>query len=62
MPAPKTWTEELVFEWAHLNGYACEANVPLLPQKRGGRREADIIAYRVVKKNSRPKFVMLPES
>jgi len=29
MPFPRTWVEELIIEWLHLDGFLVEANLPV---------------------------------
>ena len=47
MPFPKTWAEELIIEWLHLDGFLVEANLPAGVTKRGGRLEVDIVGARI---------------
>jgi len=47
MPFPKTWVEELVIEWLHIEGFLVEANLPVGVTTRGGRLEADIVGARI---------------
>jgi len=47
MPFPKTWAEELIIEWLHLDGFLVEANLPVSVAKRGGRLEVDIVGARI---------------
>lgn len=46
MPIPKTWTEELVYEWLSLKGYFVERNMRLKSLPGGGVSEADIVGVR----------------
>ncbi len=48
MPFPKTWVEELLIEWLHLEGFLVEANLPVSVSEAGGRYEADVIGARIV--------------
>mgnify|MGYP001175649779 CR=1 FL=1 len=48
MPFPKTWVEELLIEWLHLEGFLVEADLPVCVSQAGGRYEADIIGARIV--------------
>jgi len=47
MPFPKTWLEEMVIEWLHLEGFLVEANLPVSTPERGGRREADVVGGKI---------------
>ncbi len=47
MPFPRTWIEELIVEWLHLDGYMVEANLPVSTPRAGGRGEADIVGARI---------------
>lgn len=47
MPFPKTWIEELVIEWLHLEGFLVEANLPVGVARLGGRLEADVVGARI---------------
>jgi len=49
MPIPRTWVEELIVEWLHLEGYLVEANFPVTVAPAGGRGEADVVGAKVVK-------------
>lgn len=50
MPIPKTWIEELAYEWLQLKGYLAISNVRLRSGKGGGTEEADLIGVRLVQK------------
>lgn len=41
MPFPKTWIEELIAEWVHLDGYMVEANLPVTGSVAGGRGKVE---------------------
>ncbi|MBI2916686.1 MAG: hypothetical protein HYY01_01720 [Chloroflexi bacterium] len=48
MPFTRTWTEELVAEWLHLDGFLVETNFPVpVAGGSGGRRETDIVGARI---------------
>ena len=47
MPFPKTWAEELIIEWLHLDSFVVEANLPVTALSRGGRCEVDVVGARV---------------
>ncbi|MCK4390619.1 MAG: hypothetical protein KAV83_10345 [Desulfobacterales bacterium] len=47
MPFPKTYVEELIIEWLHLDGFLVEANLPVAVTSAGGRGEADVVGARV---------------
>lgn len=49
MPIPKTWLEELVYEWLQLKGYFVISNVRLISEKKGGVKEADLIGVRLLR-------------
>ena len=51
MPFPKTWVEELIIEWLHLDGFLVEANLPVGVKKVGGRLEADIVGSKIISGN-----------
>ncbi|MEM1583719.1 MAG: hypothetical protein QXF28_07345 [Nitrososphaerota archaeon] len=38
----RTWSEELVAEWLHLQDYFVEVSVPIRTTEPGGRFEADV--------------------
>ena len=52
---PRTWSEELVAEWLSIKGYFVETNVPAGTGRGGGRKEADVIGFRV--ENNKAKVV-----
>ena len=43
MPFPKTYVEELIIEWLHIDGFLVEANLPVAVTSAGGRGEADVV-------------------
>jgi hypothetical protein len=47
LPIANTWTEELVAEWLHLDGFLVEIGLPAAVPARGGRREADVVGARM---------------
>jgi len=51
MPFPRTWVEELIIEWLHLDGFLVEANLPVgVPEHSkggGGRFEVDVVGARI---------------
>jgi hypothetical protein len=47
LPIANTWTEELIAEWLHLDGFLVEIGLPAAGSGRGGRREADVVGGRV---------------
>jgi len=47
MPFPKTWVEELIIEWLHLEGFLVEANFPVGVAKLGGRLEVDVVGAKI---------------
>jgi hypothetical protein len=51
MPFPRTWSEELIAEWLALKGYAVESGIPTSTTGAGGRKEADIIGYKITNNN-----------
>jgi hypothetical protein len=51
MPFPRTWSEELIAEWLALKGYAVESGIPISTTGAGGRKEADIIGYKITNNN-----------
>jgi hypothetical protein len=48
MPIPRNWSEELVSEWLSLKGYSTEIGLPVGTSSRGGRKEADVVGYKVI--------------
>jgi hypothetical protein len=51
MPFPGTWTEELITEWLALKEYAVESSIPTSTTGAGGRKEADVIGYKITNNN-----------
>ena len=47
MPIPKTWVEELVVEWLHIDGFLVESNLPVGTTEVGGRNEADVVGAKM---------------
>jgi hypothetical protein len=47
MPFPRTWAEELIGEWLHLEGFLVETNLPVSVESAGGRVEADVLGARI---------------
>jgi len=47
MPYTRTWSEELVAEWLHLQNYFVEVSVPIRTAKPGGRFEADVLGVKI---------------
>jgi len=47
LPYARTWSEELVAEWLEMNGYSVVIGLPVKVSKRGGRRDVDIVGFRV---------------
>jgi hypothetical protein len=47
MPFPRTWVEELIAEWLHLEGFLVEANLPVSVASAGGRGEADVVGAKI---------------
>ena len=53
MPIPRTWSEELIYEWLCLEGYLTEVGIPVGTGGRGGRKEADIVGVKVSVDNNK---------
>lgn len=47
MPFPRTWVEELIVEWLHLEGFIVVANLPISVSSAGGRGEVDVVGARI---------------
>jgi len=47
MPFPRTWSEELITEWLHIEGFLVEANLPVGAGRGGGRKETDVVGARI---------------
>jgi hypothetical protein len=47
MPFPRTWSEELICEWLGLEGYSTETGVAVGVGKGGGRKEADVVGFKI---------------
>lgn len=52
MPTPRSWTEELIVEYYMLKGFMVSFDVPVGSGKGGGRRDIDIIALDMTKKEA----------
>jgi len=50
MPIPRTWSEELAAEYLQLEGYAVETGHPVQIERRGGRKEIDVLGFKVEEK------------
>lgn len=59
MPIPRTWVEELAYEWLQLNGYLVLSNVRLISGKKGGTKEADLIGVKISKENNKNTKLIL---
>ena len=49
MPFPRTWSEELAAEYLQLEGYIVETGHPVQIEQQGGRREIDVLGFKVEK-------------
>ena len=49
MPIPRTWSEELAAEYLELEGYIVKTGHPVQIERRGGRREIDVLGFKVEK-------------
>lgn len=47
MPYARTWSEELVAEWLEMKGYSVIIGLSVGTAKGGGRKEADVIGFRL---------------
>jgi len=50
MPMPRSWVEELVAEYYMLRGFTVNFDVPIGTGVGGGRRDLDVIAVNIAKK------------
>ena len=59
MPIPRTWSEELVYEWLCLEGYLTEVGIKVGTGGKGGRKEADIVGVKVSVDNNKRQILQI---